>query len=59
MSKGLSTHWMTIEQDQRISDVAELERARLRNCVRKGVADKSDAEDILQDVFHELVEPSR
>jgi DNA-directed RNA polymerase specialized sigma24 family protein len=42
---------MTVEQDQRISEVAEFERARLRNFIRKRVADESDAEDILQDVF--------
>jgi RNA polymerase sigma factor (sigma-70 family) len=50
---------MTVEQDKRISEVAELEGARLRNFIRKRVADESDAEDILQDVFYELVEAYR
>ena len=59
MSKALSTDWMAIEQDQRISEAVELEQARLRNFIRKRVADKSDAEDILQDVFYELVEAYR
>src|ERR1700680_2773984 len=59
MSKALSTDWMAIEQDQRISDAVKLEQARLRNFIRKRVADESDAEDILQDVFYELVEAYR
>src|ERR1700724_1754146 len=59
MNALLSTSWMTIEQDQRISDAVELEQARLRNFIRKRVADESDAEDILQDVFYELVEAYR
>ena len=59
MNAALSTSWMTIEQDQRISEAVELEQARLRNFIRKRVADKSDAEDILQDVFYELVEAYR
>jgi RNA polymerase sigma factor (sigma-70 family) len=59
MSKALSTDWMAIEQDQRISEAVELEQARLRNFIRKRVADESDAEDVLQDVFYELVEAYR
>ena len=59
MSKALSTDWMAIEQDQRISEAVELAQARLRNFIRKRVADESDAEDILQDVFYELVEAYR
>jgi len=59
MSKALSTDWMAIEQDQRISEAVELEQARLRNFIRKRVADESDAEDIPQDVFYELVEAYR
>lgn len=50
---------MTTEQDQRISDTVEREQARLRNFIRRRVADESDAEDILQDVFYELVEAYR
>jgi RNA polymerase sigma factor (sigma-70 family) len=50
---------MEIEQDQRISGVVEREQSRLRNFIRKRVADPRDAEDILQDVFYELVEANR
>ena len=47
------------EQDQRISDVVKREQARLRNFIRRRVPDPRDAEDILQDVFYELVEANR
>ncbi len=47
------------DQDQQISDAIERERPRLRNFIRKRVADQGDAEDILQDVFSELVEAYR
>ena len=50
---------MTLEQDRRITDVVERERPRLRNFIRRRVADPRDAEDILQDVFYELVEANR
>jgi RNA polymerase sigma factor (sigma-70 family) len=46
---------MTAEQDQRISETVARERTRLRNFIRRRVPDASDAEDILQDVFFELV----
>src|SRR5512132_2587550 len=49
----------TREQDQRISDVVEREQSRLRNFIRRRVPDPRDAEDILQDVFYELVEANR
>jgi len=47
------------EQDQRISEVISRDRPRLHNFIRKSVADVADAEDILQDVFYELVEAYR
>ena len=50
---------MAVEQDQRISDVVEREQSRLRNFIRRRVPDPGDAEDILQDVFFELVEANR
>src|SRR6185436_8352495 len=50
---------MTLEQDQRISDVVKREQSRLRNFIRRRVADPRDAEDILQDVFYRLVEANR
>ena len=50
---------MMAQQDDRISEAIERERPRLRNFIRKRVADQSDAEDILQEVFYELVEAYR
>jgi RNA polymerase sigma factor (sigma-70 family) len=50
---------MTLEQDQRISEVVDRERPRLRNFIRRRVDDPLDADDILQDVFYELVEANR
>ena len=50
---------MTLEQDQRIAEVIKREQSRLRNFIRKRVADPRDAEDILQDVFYRLVEANR
>ena len=55
--KGAATlERMAIEQDQRISEVVKREQSRLRNFIRRRVPDPRDAEDILQDVFYELVE---
>jgi RNA polymerase sigma factor (sigma-70 family) len=45
--------------NQRISDIVQREQARLRSFVRKRVADEMDVEDILQDVFFELLETYR
>lgn len=50
---------MAGDQDQRISDVVTREQSRLLNFIRRRVADPQDAEDILQDVFYELVEANR
>jgi RNA polymerase sigma factor (sigma-70 family) len=50
---------MTVEQDQRISDVVTREQSRLRRFIRRRVPDPRDAEDILQEVFYELVEANR
>jgi RNA polymerase sigma factor (sigma-70 family) len=50
---------MALEEDQRISDVVKREHSRLRNFIRRRVPDPRDAEDILQDVFYELVEANR
>lgn len=59
MKQTLGLEWMTAEQDQRISEEIGREQRRLRNFIRKRVADDGDAEDILQDVFYELVEAYR
>ena len=50
---------MALEQDQRISEVVKREGSRLRNFIRRRVADPGDVEDILQDVFYRLVEANR
>ena len=55
----VSLEQMALEQDQRISDVLKREQSRLRNFIRRRVPDPRDAEDILQDVFYELVEANR
>jgi RNA polymerase sigma factor (sigma-70 family) len=47
------------QQDQRISEAVRRDYPGLRSFIRKRVADQSDAEDILQDVFYELVETYR
>jgi RNA polymerase sigma factor (sigma-70 family) len=47
------------EQDRQISDIVAGERARLRNFIRRRVPDPSDAEDIVQEVFYELVDANR
>jgi RNA polymerase sigma factor (sigma-70 family) len=59
MNAVLSVEGMAPEQDRRISEVVRLERAKLGNFIRKRVPDERDAEDILQDVFYELVEAYR
>jgi RNA polymerase sigma factor (sigma-70 family) len=47
------------EQDRRIAETIERERGRLRRFIEGRVPDRWDAEDILQDVFFELVEAYR
>ena len=59
MDEALRKHWMMAQQDRRISEAIEREKPRLRNFIAKRVADQSDAEDILQEVFYELVEAYR
>jgi RNA polymerase sigma factor (sigma-70 family) len=48
-----------IEQDRQIADVIANERPRLRSFIRRRVANDADADDLLQDVFAELVEAYR
>jgi len=59
MKDAASVERMALEQDQRISGVVKREQSRLRNFIRRRVPDPRDAEDILQDVFSELVEANR
>lgn len=55
MEQALGTNLMTGQQDESISEVISQEQARLRNFIRARVNDPLDAEDILQEVFYELV----
>ncbi len=59
MNNAASLDRMALEQDQRIYEVVDREQSRLRNFIRRRVPDPRDAEDILQDVFYELVEANR
>ena len=59
MDEALRKQRPMAEQDQRISEAIDREHARLRNFIRRRVPDPRDAEDILQDVFYELVEANR
>ncbi len=59
MDDALTQSSLMPDQDERISRAVEEESARLRNFIRKYVSDPADAEDVLQDVFYELVEAYR
>jgi RNA polymerase sigma factor (sigma-70 family) len=54
---GLNDH--VSEQDRQISEIVSEERSRLRNFIRRRVPDDADVEDIVQEVFFELVEANR
>lgn len=59
MDEALRKQWPMAEQDERISETISRDEPRLRNFIRRRVTDPGDAEDILQDVFYELVEAYR
>src|SRR5205809_389763 len=59
MDEALKKPWPMAEQDQQISEVVRREQSRLRSFIRRRVPDPRDAEDILQEVFYELVEANR
>ena len=59
MEDAASPARMVLEEDRRIADVVERERARLRGFIRRRVPDPRDAEDVLQDVLYALVEANR
>jgi RNA polymerase sigma factor (sigma-70 family) len=50
---------MALEQDKWISEIVRQQKSRLQNFIRRRVPDQRDAEDILQEVFYELVETYR
>jgi RNA polymerase sigma factor (sigma-70 family) len=47
------------DQDRLVAEAMQRDAPRLRSFVRKRVLDLEDAEDVLQDVFYELVEAYR
>ncbi|RXH56438.1 RNA polymerase sigma factor [Granulicella sibirica] len=51
--------WTIAEQDQFIADALRRDEPRLRSFIRKRVLDTGDAEDVLQDVFYELIQAYR
>jgi RNA polymerase sigma factor (sigma-70 family) len=55
----IPSDWTITEQDQLISMALERDEPRLRSFIRKHVTDRGEAEDILQDVFYELLEAYR
>ena len=59
MEEALSERWLMKQEDQRIAEAIDREYARLRNFIRRRVADQFDVEDVLQDVFCELVDAYR
>jgi RNA polymerase sigma factor (sigma-70 family) len=54
-----SIPWMTAEQDRSLVEAISSESTRLRRFIRRRVSDEGDADDILQEVFYELVEAYR
>ncbi len=59
MDEALTIDGMTEEPDRSISHTVAREGSRLRRFIASRVSDASDAEDLLQEVFFELVEAVR
>jgi RNA polymerase sigma factor (sigma-70 family) len=59
MAEALDIRRMAAQQDLEISSTVERERGRLRNFIRRWIPNEADAEDILQEVFYELVSAVR
>jgi RNA polymerase sigma factor (sigma-70 family) len=55
MEKALSIEPMAADQNRRIAETIAQNQARLRNFIRSRVSDDAEVEDILQEVFYELV----
>jgi RNA polymerase sigma factor (sigma-70 family) len=47
------------QREREITEVVTREQGRLKNFIRKWVMDEADVEDVLQDVFYELLEAQR
>ena len=59
MDMTLNPDVLMKEQNKRVVETVTRERGRLGNFIRRRVAEPGEAEDILQDVFHALVETYR
>ena len=59
MEPPTTTPTLMTERDSDITATVLRERFRLGNFIRRRVRDQTDAEDILQDVFHEFIEAYR
>src|SRR5437867_11387387 len=59
MDAKLGANRILTEEDRSLTDAFKRERGRLRSFIRRRVPDPADAEDILQDVFYELVAAAR
>jgi len=59
MDDVLSAERIIAGQNERLTAAIGREQGRLRNFIRRRVDDESEAEDILQDVFYELIEAYR
>jgi RNA polymerase sigma factor (sigma-70 family) len=59
MSEAPTGGWTISEQDQLLSEAIERDQPRLRSFIRRHVSDNGEAEDILQDVFYELLQAYR
>jgi len=59
MEPPTTTATLMTDRDSDITATVLRERSRLVNFIRRRVRDPTDAEDILQDVFHEFVEAYR
>ena|SRR5438309_1262193 len=59
MALALSIDSSSAEQDRRIAEALRRDEGRLRKFIRRRVVSEGDVEDVLQDVFYELVEAYR
>jgi RNA polymerase sigma factor (sigma-70 family) len=59
MDEALRKRWPMGQQDKLISEAINRDQAKLRTFIRRRVRDQDEADDILQDVFYELVEAYR
>jgi len=59
MDEALALNRPNTEQDRRLAETFEREKRRLLAYIRRRIPDEIDPEDLLQDVFYELVEAYR